>query len=140
MCIRDRCNNVSAKRSVTSHYITSHHIISSNKVPLRNVVDQKSRGCRKLKRENTGVLMCLLCEGCEVHWCCTAAAAAVVPLLYCADAVDIERKCGLKSPLVVFRMARPHNTHARTHRHTVRRYRKRKTLQYGYCHAMAATT
>ena len=67
----------------------------------------------------------------EVHWCCTAA-AAVVPLLYCADAFEIQRKCGLELSLVVFRMARPYNTHTRAHRSTVRSCYKTMTLKYGY--------
>ena len=59
-------------------------------VSLGDVVDLKSRGCRKLKRGNTGVPMCMGHR--EVRFCCTAA-AAVVPLLYCADAFEILRKC-----------------------------------------------
>ena len=50
------------------------------KVPLRDVVGLKSRGCRKLQRGNTGVPMYVY-ERCEVRSCCAAATAAVVPLL-----------------------------------------------------------
>ena len=50
------------------------------KVPLRDVVGLKSRGCRKLKRVDTEHRRSCVYERCEVHWCCTAA-AAVVPLL-----------------------------------------------------------
>ena len=32
-------------------------------------------------------------------------ATAVVPLLYCADAFEIQRECALELSLVVFRMA-----------------------------------
>ena len=35
----------------------------------------------------------------------------VVPLLYCEDAFEVHGECGLQLSLVVFRMARPHNTH-----------------------------
>ena len=41
---------------------------------------------------NAGVPICVYkYEHFEVHWCRTAA-AAVVPLLYCADAFEIQRK------------------------------------------------
>ena len=67
-------------------------------VPLRDVIDLKSRGCRKLKRGNTDVPMyiCLY----EVRWCCIAAAAAVLLYRcckYCAGVFEIQRKCGLES-------------------------------------------
>ena len=77
-------------------------------------------------------------ERCEVHWCRTAAAAAaaVVPLLYCADVLEIQSKCGLELSLVVFRMAR----HTRTHRSTVRSCHKMRALKYGYSCTVAATT
>ena len=52
----------------------------THKVPLRDVVGLKSRGCRKLKRVDTEHRRSCVYERCEVHWCCTAA-AAVVPLL-----------------------------------------------------------
>ena len=85
-------------------------------------------------------------EPCEVRWCCAAAAVAAaavaVSLLYCADAFEIQSKCGLESSLGVFRMACPHSkhtrthahnhTHARTHRSTVRSCHKKKTLKCGY--------
>ena len=38
-----------------------------------------------------------------------------VPLLYCANAFEIQRNCGLKLSPVLFKMARPHDTHTRTH-------------------------
>ena len=60
------------------------HFVHMHKVSLRDVVDLKSRGCRLLKRPNTGD------ERCVVHWCCTVAAAAVAPLLYCADALEVQ--------------------------------------------------
>ena len=74
-------------------------------------------------------------ELCEFRWVHTAgAAAAVVPLPYCADAFDIQRRCGLKLSLVVFRMARPHNTHTHTRRRTVGSCRTAKTLtSKAYC-------
>ena len=87
------------------------------KVPPRDVVDLRSRYCRKLKKGNTDVSISYVHERCDVHWCCTAAAAAVVPLLYCADAFAIQRKSGLELSHVVFRMARPHNAHRHTQRH-----------------------
>ena len=60
-------------------------------------------------------------DRCEVRLCCTAA-VAVVPLLYCADACEIQRKCvGWNLFLVdMSRMARPHDTPTRTHGSTVR--------------------
>ena len=48
-------------------------------------------------------------EGCEVRWCCTAAAAFVPLLYYARMLLEFRKKCGLGSSLVVFRMARPHN-------------------------------
>ena len=45
-------------------------------------------------------------------WCCTVAAAAAVPLLYCAGfCVSKEARVGIVQ-VVVFKLARPHNTHA----------------------------
>ena len=90
-------------------------------VPLWDVVDVvKSRGYRKLKRGNTGVPMCMR----------LARFAGVVPLLLLLllllllydtaatalrECFEIRRECGLEPSLVVFGMARPHNTHTRTH-------------------------
>ena len=67
--------------------------------------------------------------------------AGVSPVLHCADALEIQSKCGLESSLVVFRMARPHYRHTRTHRSTVRSCYKTKTLKYCYCccYTMVAT-
>ena len=79
--------------------------IASCKVPLRDVLDLESRGCYKLKRGNTGVPM----------WMGVARFTGVVPLLYCADAFDIQRKRGLDLPLVVFGMARCTRINAHTH-------------------------
>ena len=53
---------------------------------LRDVDDFTSRGCRKLERVNTGVPMYMS----VVSFTC------VVPQLYCADAVEIQRKFGLE--------------------------------------------
>ena len=88
-----------------------------------------------MKRGSTGVPMYLS----------VARFAGVVPLLlllclcsilYCADAFEIQRWCWLELSLVVFRMARPHNTY--THTSTVHSYHKTKALNCGYC-TMAAT-
>ena len=54
-------------------------------------------------------------ERCEIHWCCNAAAATVVLLLYCANALEIQTECELELSLVVFRIVRPHSTLTRTH-------------------------
>ena len=54
---------------------------------------------------------------CVYERCCTAA-SAVVPLFRCADPFEIQRKCGLESCPVVFRMVRPH-THTRAHRSAI---------------------
>ena len=45
------------------------------------MVDLKSRGCRKLKRGNTDVPVCMSLR--EVHCCCTAAAAAAAAVYRC---------------------------------------------------------
>ena len=55
--------------------------IYTHKIPLRDVDDMKSRGCRKLKRGNTGVPMCKR----------VAKFTCVVPLLYRADTFEIQR-------------------------------------------------
>ena len=75
-----------------------------------------------------------LYERCEVHWCCTAA-VGVVPLLYCADAFEI-RRVGIVPRCV--QDGTPNNT--RSHRITVRSCHKTKTLKFGYCYTVAATT
>ena len=50
-------------------------------------------------------------------------------------------RCGLELSLVVFRMARPQNTHARTHRSTVRSCPKTTIWNCRcYCYAVAAST
>ena len=81
------------------------------KVPLRDVVHLKSRGCRTWKRVNTGVPVCMS----------LARFAGVAPLLYCADVFEIQRKCGAESSLVVFRLESPH-------RHTQHRQKHRSQL------------
>ena len=61
-------------------------------------------------------------------------------LLYCADALKFRRSVDWTLSLAVSRMARPQNTHTRTHRSIVRSFHKTKTLKYGYCCTVAATT
>ena len=68
-------------------------------------------------------------ERCEVHWWCCNAAAAVVPLLYCAGAFELQRRCELELSLDVFRMAHPHNTPTRTRKSTVRGCHKNEYLE-----------
>ena len=78
----------------------------------------------------------------EVHLCCTAAAAAaVVPQLYCADAYEIQKiyvcvgivlRCVQDDPPT--RYAYIYTLYVRTHRSTVRSCHKTNTMQYGcYC-------
>ena len=75
----------------------------------------------------------LYIDDCEVRWCCTDV-AAVVRLLHCAGAVEIQRK-GLESSLVVFRMARPHApTHTEAPIAAVRLLDVRLLLLYHNCH------
>ena len=69
------------------------------KVPLRDVVDLKSRGCRKLRRGNTGVPSYIpdmtfmwACVGLSA--CCTVAVGMSV---CCTGAFENQRKCGLQS-------------------------------------------
>ena len=59
------------------------------RVPLRGLVDLKSRG---LKRGNAGA---------PTYMSLSRFAGVVVLLLYCADAFEIQRKYGLESSLVV---------------------------------------
>ena len=54
-------------------------------------------GCERcevhLWRIQRSYIVCNVCERCEVHLCCTAAAVAVVPHLYCcAGAVEISEE------------------------------------------------
>ena len=49
------CRDVCLQRTVTRHDIYASTIRTVFKVSLRGVVDSKSRGCRKLKRGDTGV-------------------------------------------------------------------------------------
>ena len=85
------------------------------RVPLRDVdvVDLKSRGCRKLKGGNTGVPMFVgvaMFTCVVLYRCCCCCVAAVL------RASEIQRKCVLQQSLVVFRMARTHNTNTQKHR------------------------
>ena len=115
----------------------SHFCLLYHKVPLRDADDLKTRGCRTLKRGNTGVPM----------YTSVARFTCVVPLLLqlrrcCADAFEIQRKCGLEfvPRWHVFRMARPHNTHTRTHKSTVSQLSRNEYLgKYGYCYSVTAT-
>ena len=59
-------------REAAVKYDTSNSYNMQYKVPLGDVVDLKSRGCRELKRGNTG-RRSFVYERCEVHLCCTAA-------------------------------------------------------------------
>ena len=86
------------------------------KGPLRDAVGVKAGGCRKLKRGRNTVLMCMSAARFTTM-------NSVVPLLYRAGAFEIQRKCGLELCLVVFRMARPHHTHIRTHTAHTERHR-----------------
>ena len=53
---------------------------------------------------------------CEVRWCCVAAAVAVIPLLYCAGALEVQRKCRLESSSWLYSGWCAHMI--RTHAHT----------------------
>ena len=77
-----------------------------------------------MKRRNTGVPVFMS----------VARFAGVVSPLNCADAFEIQRKCALELFLVVFKMARPHNTRTRTHaKAPLVAVTEMKTLKYGYC-------
>ena len=76
--------------------ITSYHILSFYKVPLRDVVDLRSRGCRKLQGGNTSDHMNM--SLCEVD----DGVVPLLPLLYrclmcCAGAFEGQRKCEMES-------------------------------------------
>ena len=106
----------------------------------------KSRGCRKLKKGNTGVPPWYVDERCEVHLCCTAA-AALVPLAAVLRGCFRNSECvGWNCPhIVVFRMARPNNTFTRAHGSTVRSCHENNILHlevrlllYRGCHSSVA--
>ena len=95
------------------------------------MIDLKSLRCRRLKRWNTGAPVFIS----------LSRFAGAVPLLYCADAFEIQRKGRLELSLVAFRMKCPHTAHTGTHRSTVRGWLKTNTVKYGHCYtAVAATT
>ena len=105
------------------------------------MVALKSWGCRKVKivsgtqARSYNVAPGMHRNWCEVRCCCTAAVGLPV---CCAGAFEIQR-CGLESPLAVFRMTRT-RTDTYTHRRTVRGCHKRNTLKCCCCCTMAATT
>ena len=68
-------------------------------------------GVSQVERGNTGVPMYMSVARFTGVVCTSD---AVVPLLYCADAFEIQRNCGFDLSLVVFKMVRPHNTHTCT--------------------------
>ena len=74
-------------------------------------------------------------ERCELHLCCTAAVVDV-PLLYCADAFEIQ-SVGWNL-LLVDMCSRWHAHIIRTHRSAVRACHKTDIVQYGYCYSVAA--
>ena len=78
---------------------------------------------------------CNVYERCEVRRCCTAAAAAAVPLLLYARVLSkIRESVGWNRPSLrsAWHTRIPGNTHTRTHRSAVRsRHTKTKTLKYG---------
>ena len=69
------------------------------KVPLRHVVDLRTRGCDKLNRESTSVPIYITL--CEFHLCCAAAAAVAAAAAAAVGNVERSRskknqkKCGL---------------------------------------------
>ena len=77
-------------------------------------------------------------EPCDIRSCSTAAAAAVLPLLHCADAFDSEEvwfgtfpRCGQDGTPTYY---------AKTHAEApARSCHKTKTFKYGYCYSVAAT-
>ena len=82
------------------------YVPGMNKVPLRDVVDLKSRGSRRSKRvKQAFVRTCMRLARFPAGVVPLLQHAAVAPLLHCAD--EIQRKCGLQLFLVVFRMAHP---------------------------------
>ena len=104
------------------------------KVPLRDVVDLQSRGCRKLNRGNTGV---------RSYWayvrfaaCCTVAVGMSV---YCTSAFENQRDCRLQSSSLCL------GWYTKTHIHAnVQKYRswlpQGNTLKCGCCCTLAVTT
>ena len=94
------------------------------------MVGLKSRGSHNLKRGTTGY----------PSYMSARFTGGVVRLLYCADAFEVQRKCWLELSLVVFRIARPHNTHTRTHTSAVHSCHKTNILKCGDCYSVAATT
>ena len=108
------------------------------KVPLRDVVDLKSGGCRKLKRGNTGVPV----------YMSVARFAGVVPLLLllylCCPARMLLKFRASAGRNCLSRCSgwQAHIIHTRTHAHrsTVRSCHEAKTLKYGHCYTVAATT
>ena len=77
-----------------SSHVAAVDFVHSYKVPLGDVVDLKSRGCRKWKTGNTGVRILRIYMSLHVQY---VRFAGVVPLLYCAGASEVQRKCGLES-------------------------------------------
>lgn len=114
--------------------VISGNIICMDKVPLRAVVGLKSGGCRKFKWGNAGVPIYLVCFWADARF------AGVVPLLYCAGAVEFQKKCRLESSSSLCRMARP-QTHTRMQTEepfaaVKKKERKRRPLLYHDCRSV----
>ena len=107
--------------------------MSYYKVPLRDVVGLKSRGGSQIEQGEHRRSIFRVYERCVVHGCCTAA-------VYTARMfMEFRGSAGWTCPSCVT-MARPHNTHTRTHRSTVRTCYETSTLKYGYCYTVAVTS